>query len=68
MAYRPRSGDTDARRNLISNIHGRGVGIDEAARRILALAQRMREANDSGVRIKEVLPDRSAPSLAGGQA
>ena len=26
MAYRPRSGHTDAERNLISNIHARGVG------------------------------------------
>ncbi len=66
MAYRPRSGDTDARRNLISNIHARGVGIDEAARRILALVQRMREANDSGVRVKEELPGPGVPSLAGG--
>lgn len=68
MAYRPRSGDTDARRNLISNIHSRGIGIDEAARRILALAQRMREANDSGVRVKEELPGPGAPLLPGGQA
>jgi ethanolamine ammonia-lyase small subunit len=68
MAYRPRSRDTDARRNLISNIHARGVGIDEAARRILALAQRMRDANDSGVRVKEELPAPGVPSLTGGQA
>jgi ethanolamine ammonia-lyase small subunit len=68
MAYRPRPGDTDARRNLISNIHHRGVGIDEAARRILALAQRMRDAGASGVRVKEELPAPGVERLAGGQA
>ncbi len=34
MAYRPRLGHSDAQRNLISNIHRRGVLLDEAARRI----------------------------------
>jgi ethanolamine ammonia-lyase small subunit len=56
MAYRPRAGDTDARRNLVSNIHGRGVRPDEAARRIVALAERMRELGASGVGVREVLP------------
>ncbi len=53
MAYRPRPGHTDAQRNLISNIHARGVGLEEAARRILALAERMRHSQTSGVSIKE---------------
>jgi ethanolamine ammonia-lyase small subunit len=56
MAYRPREGDTDARRNLISNIHNRGVAIEEAANRILALAARMRQLQASGVAVKEALP------------
>jgi ethanolamine ammonia-lyase small subunit len=55
MAHAPRRGDTDARRNLISNIHARGVGIAEAAHRILALAQRMRQQGASGVAVKEEL-------------
>jgi ethanolamine ammonia-lyase small subunit len=55
MAYRPRSGDSDAKRNLISNIHPRGIPIDEAARRILALAARLRDARASGVEVKEEL-------------
>jgi ethanolamine ammonia-lyase small subunit len=42
LAYRPRSGHTDAQRNLISNIHARGVSHEDAARRILALAEQMR--------------------------
>lgn len=55
MAYRPRPGHTDAQRNLISNIHSRGVGHEEAARRIVALAEQMRQKQTSGVAIKEEL-------------
>ena len=64
MAYRPRPGDTDAKRNLISNIHARGVPIHEAAGRILALAERMRRFGASGVTVKEELPSRGAELLA----
>jgi ethanolamine ammonia-lyase small subunit len=53
MAFRPRAGDTDARRNLVSNIHRRGVTPDEAARRIFALAKKMRRQQTSGVEVKE---------------
>lgn len=56
LAYRPRPGDTDARRNLISNVHARGVPPDQAARRILALVEKMRGAQTSGVSVKEELP------------
>src|SRR5262249_12053544 len=55
LAYRPRPGHTDAQRNLISNIHARGVGHEEAARRIMALAEQMRRRQKSGVVIKEEL-------------
>lgn len=53
LAYRPRPGHTDAQRNLVSNIHARGVEHAEAARRILALAQLMRVLGTSGVGLKE---------------
>ena len=56
MAFRPRSGHTDADRNLISNIHGRGVAIPDAAARILHLAERMLRLQISGVQIREELP------------
>lgn len=56
LAYRPRPGHTDAQRNLISNIHGRGVGSADAARRIAALAGQMRQLQTSGVAVKEDLP------------
>lgn len=54
LAYRPRPGQTDADRNLISNIHARGVGLDEAARRIAALAEQFRAAGRSGFAVKEL--------------
>ncbi|MGH7227089.1 MAG: ethanolamine ammonia-lyase subunit EutC, partial [Gemmataceae bacterium] len=60
LAYRPRPGHTDAQRNLISNIHARGVGLEEAARRITALAEQMRRRHRSGVAIKEELLNREA--------
>ncbi len=53
MAYRPRTGHTDAERNLISNIHARGVMPTQAATRIVRLAARMRELQLSGVAVKE---------------
>jgi ethanolamine ammonia-lyase small subunit len=57
MAYRPRSGHTDAERNLISNIHARGVVPTAAARRILRLAERLRHCQTSGVAVKEEAPE-----------
>jgi len=58
LAYRPRPGHTDAQRNLVSNIHARGVSHEEAARRIMALAEQMRRRQMSGVAIKEELVNR----------
>jgi ethanolamine ammonia-lyase small subunit len=62
LAYRPRHGHTDAQRNLISNIHARGVTPQAAAPRILALAETMRQRQTSGVAVKEELP-LTAPAL-----
>jgi ethanolamine ammonia-lyase small subunit len=53
LAYRPRAGHTDAQRNLISNIHRRGVAPEAAAQRILRLAEKMRQLRTSGVAVKE---------------
>lgn len=55
MAYRPRAGHTDADRNLISNIHLRGVGPENAALRILNLAAQMMAGAISGAQLKEAL-------------
>ncbi|MBC7820150.1 MAG: ethanolamine ammonia-lyase subunit EutC [Planctomycetaceae bacterium] len=54
LAYRPRPGDTDARRNLISNIHAAGVPNAEAVERILSLADQLRTQQCSGVEVKEI--------------
>jgi ethanolamine ammonia-lyase small subunit len=56
MAYRPRSGNTDADRNLISNIHVRGVSTSEAAARIVQLAAQMMREKVSGFGLKEAPP------------
>jgi ethanolamine ammonia-lyase small subunit len=53
MAYRPRIDHDDARRNLISNIHVRGVMHEDAAHRIALLAAQMMQYRTSGVTIKE---------------
>lgn len=55
MAFRPRPGDTDANRNLISNIHARGVSLPEAAARVVNLAAQMLDRQTSGVGLKEQL-------------
>jgi ethanolamine ammonia-lyase small subunit len=56
MAYQAKATDTDANRNLISNIHARGVSIEQAATRILKLAEAMMKAQNSGFQLREELP------------
>jgi ethanolamine ammonia-lyase small subunit len=53
MAYRPRPGHDDSRRNLISNIHVRGVLPEQAAPRIIQLAAQMIRMDTSGIAVKE---------------
>jgi ethanolamine ammonia-lyase small subunit len=53
LAFQPRFGHTDAQRNLISNIHARGVSPQTAAPRILNLAAQMLREKRSGVEVKE---------------
>jgi ethanolamine ammonia-lyase small subunit len=55
IAYRPHAGHSDADRNLISNIHIRGVPLESAAARILDLASRMMSMAMSGAQLKESL-------------
>ena len=67
MAYKPRPGDNDSRRNLISNIHARGVSHQAAAMRIVNLAAEMMRLQISGVKIREGLtaiqPEHPSPEL-----
>jgi ethanolamine ammonia-lyase small subunit len=62
FAHRPRAGDTDAKRNLISNIHRRGIATAEAAERILNLSAQLMARQESGVAVKEQIA-RSIASL-----
>jgi len=61
MAYRPKTSDTDANRNLISNIHARGVSPEQAAQRILNLAASMMRTSKSGCQLREDLPELDPP-------
>lgn len=49
VVYAPKLGNTDGDRNMISNIHMRGIPPDDAAVRLAALAQAMIEQKSSGV-------------------
>ena len=53
MAYRPDRTHSDANRNLISNIHSRGLSAEDAAARILNLCAQMMRLGLSGVTLKE---------------
>ncbi len=64
LAFEPREGHTDAQRNLVSNIHARGVAPEVAASRILGLAEQMLALGTSGVAIKEGWESRDSPSIA----
>jgi ethanolamine ammonia-lyase small subunit len=59
LAFQPRFGHTDAQRNLISNIHARGVSPQTAAPRILNLAAQMMNEQRSGVELKEAFRNRA---------
>ena len=52
MAYRPGKKHTDADRNLISNIHARGVTTHQAARRIVVLTAQMLAQEKSGFTLR----------------
>jgi ethanolamine ammonia-lyase small subunit len=56
MAYSPHSGHTDADRNLISNIHARGVRVEDAAGRIKNIVAQMMALKRSGTTLKEENP------------
>lgn len=56
LAYRPRPGHTDADRNLVANIHPRGVPAEEAVARVAVYAARLMAAGAGGVAVKEEWP------------
>jgi len=68
MAYRPRWKHTDANRNVISNIHSRGISLEQASVRILNLAAQMMRERASGCTLREVLGSlpKMEPGIEGG--
>src|SRR5271169_5627603 len=56
MAYRPAKTHTDANRNLISNIHSRGLNPQAAADRILNFVAQIMTQRMSGIGVKEQFP------------
>jgi ethanolamine ammonia-lyase small subunit len=56
MAYRPGKTHTDANRNLISNIHSRGLNPQAAADRILNFVGQIMTQRMSGIGVKDELP------------
>jgi ethanolamine ammonia-lyase small subunit len=67
MAYRPRKGDDDAHRNVVSNIHSRGVSPRQAALRIAQLAAQMMKQAASGIAIKEAANMTAGSPMAHGR-
>jgi ethanolamine ammonia-lyase small subunit len=63
MAYQPKTSDSDANRNLISNIHTRGVSPEQAANRILNLAALMMKTQKSGFQLREEPEEYSSGQL-----
>ena len=59
LTFAPRVGLTDADRNCVSNIHGAGLGYDEAAFRIAWLAREGLARGMTGVALKDESGDRS---------
>ena len=53
LAYKPRPGDDDSHRNLISNIHDRGVPPGPASHRIADLVAAILRSESSGFALKE---------------
>jgi ethanolamine ammonia-lyase small subunit len=53
MAYRPTKAHSDADRNLISNIHSRGLRREEAVEQILNLAAQIMAAETSGYTLRQ---------------
>jgi ethanolamine ammonia-lyase small subunit len=53
FTYAPKLGCTDAQRNCISNIHGQGLSYQNAATKLLWLAQEARRIQASGIKLKD---------------
>jgi ethanolamine ammonia-lyase small subunit len=63
LTFAPRAGLTDAERNCVSNIHGSGLGYDEAAFRIAWLIREGLARQVTGVALKDESGGRTAPRI-----
>jgi ethanolamine ammonia-lyase small subunit len=65
LTFAPKIGRTDAERNCVSNIHGAGLGYEEAAFRIAWLIREGMAREVTGVRLKDESGEHKSPSIAG---
>ena len=64
LTFAPRIGRTDAERNCVSNIHGAGLGYDEAAFRIAWLIREGLAREVTGVALKDESGEPNARSAS----
>lgn len=64
LTIAPRIGLTDAHRNCVSNIHGAGLGYDEAAFKIAWLVREALARGTTGVALKDESGDRTPQRIA----
>jgi ethanolamine ammonia-lyase small subunit len=64
LTFAPRPGLTDAERNCVSNIHGSGLGYDEAALRISWLIREGLAREITGVALKDESGDQTSRRIA----
>lgn len=67
LTFAPRIGLTDEKRNCVSNIHGAGLGHDEAAFKIAWLVREGLARQITGVALKDESGGGALPVIAGGQ-
>jgi ethanolamine ammonia-lyase small subunit len=65
LTWQPQPGLTDARRNCISNVRPEGLAIETAAAKLVHLLRAARQAQLTGVDLKDTSPDQR-PALRGG--
>jgi ethanolamine ammonia-lyase small subunit len=65
LTFAPKVGRTDAERNCVSNIHGAGLGYEEAAFRIAWLIREALAREVTGVALKDESAGQMPPRIAG---
>jgi ethanolamine ammonia-lyase small subunit len=63
LTFAPKPGRTDAERNCVSNIHGAGLGYDEAAFRIAWLVREGLAREVTGVALKDESGSRASGQI-----